>query len=170
MELGVDRRRQRMVASIIERKHTVIDHMLVADNGHIVDEVYDVLGEELDQATTPVLIFAVHLAVAEAATKTLTNMGYTAATVHGKMTKLRKNDVIEEFKAGKLQALVGTQTLATGTDGLDKVCDLLVILDDTDDGAMRRQLIGRIMPRGEATSQPHSNRVVRIVSEPIVQP
>jgi hypothetical protein len=42
--------------------------------------------------------------------------------------------------------------LATGTDGLDRVCDTLVILDDTDDDALRRQLIGRIMPRGDYVS------------------
>ena len=47
-----------------------------------------------------------------------------------------------------LDVLVGTATLATGTDGMDKVCDQLIILDDTDDDALRRQLVGRIMPRG----------------------
>ena len=65
-------------------------------------------------------------------------------------------------------ALVGTQTLATGTDGLDKMCDLLVILDDTEDNAMRRQLIGRIMPRGHATAVAHTNRVIRFMAEPAV--
>lgn len=167
---GVDRRREKMVGSIIERKHTVIDHMLVAPDGCLTTEVGELLVEGVMASDTPVLVFAVHLAVAQAAVKTLGYAQIEAGLVHGKMTKLRKNDVIEEFKAGKLRALVGTQSLATGTDGLDKVCDLLVIIDDTDDGSMRRQLIGRIMPRGEATSQPHSNRVVRIVSEPIVQP
>lgn len=167
---GVDRRREKMVGSIIERKHTVIDHMLVQEDGTLASEVGHFLVEGVSNAETPVLVFAVHLAVAEAATKTLVKAGLIAQTVHGKMTKLQKNDRLEVFKAGKMHALVGTQTLATGTDGLDKVCDVLVILDDTDDGAMRRQLIGRIMPRGEATSQPHNNRVVRIVSEPIVQP
>jgi hypothetical protein len=46
--------------------------------------------------------------------------------------------------------LVGTASLATGTDGLDKMCDSLIILDDTEDDSLRRQLVGRIMPRGEA--------------------
>lgn len=170
LELGVDRRRQRMVASIIERKHTVIDHMLVQDDGTLASEVGHFLVEGVENSETPVLVFAVHTAVAEAAVKTLEAAGISVGLAHGKMTKLRKNDVIEDFRAGRLRVLVGTQTLATGTDGLDKMCDVLLILDDTDDGAMRRQLIGRIMPRGEATSQPHENRVVRIVSEPIVQP
>ena len=32
------------------------------------------------------------------------------------------------------------------------MCDTLLILDDTDDDALRRQLIGRIMPRGDYVS------------------
>ena len=170
LSLGIDRRRERMVASIIERKHTVIDHMLVQEDGRLVTEVAELLVQAVDDAPTPTLVFATHTAVAHAAVKTLVTAQHIAQAVDGKMSKVRKNDAIEAFKAGKMHALVGTQTLATGTDGLDKVCDLLVIIDDTEDDAMRRQLIGRIMPRGDATSQPHTNRVVRIVSEPIVQP
>jgi hypothetical protein len=48
--------------------------------------------------------------------------------------------------------LIGTATLATGTDGLDKVCNTLFIVNDTDDDALRRQLIGRILPRGDSAS------------------
>ena len=44
----------------------------------------------------------------------------------------------------------------------------IVIIDDTEDNAMRRQLIGRIMPRGDAASIAHTNRVVRIVADPTV--
>ena len=49
------------------------------------------------------------------------------------------------------------------TDGLDKMCDWLIILDDTEDDAMRRQLIGRIMPRGLDTdaSGKHVYRVLQ---------
>jgi len=170
MTHGVDRRRERMVASIIERKHTVINHMLVTETGHLTDRVADLLREEVAAAPTPTLVFAVHKEVARAACRTLVAGGLIAEVVDGKMTKAAKNECIETFKAGRLHALVGTQTLATGTDGLDKVCDLLIILDDTEDDAMRRQLIGRIMPRGEATTTSHTNRVVRIVAEPSVAP
>jgi hypothetical protein len=61
-----------------------------------------------------------------------------------------------------LDVLVGTATLATGTDGLDKVCDTLIILDDTDDDSLRRQLVGRIMPRGTSTDA-SMKKVFRIV-------
>jgi hypothetical protein len=168
--LGVDRRRQRMVGSIIERKHTEIDHMLVTEENFLADPVADVLVQAVKDSPTPVLVFAMHKAVAHAAVNTLIAKNYVALSVDGQMSKVAKNDAIEDFKLGRMNALVGTQTLATGTDGLDKVCDTLVIIDDTEDNAMRRQLIGRIMPRGEATTTAHSNRVVRIVAEPSVAP
>ena len=152
------------------RKHTVINHMLVREDGQLTTEVAELLIQAVDESPTPVLVFAVHTAVAHAAVESLTLAGYDAVSVDGKMSKVVKNDAIEDFKAGKLAVLVGTQTLATGTDGLDRVCDLLVILDDTEDDAMRRQLVGRIMPRGEATTTTHSNRVVRIVASPTAVP
>ena len=168
--LGIDRRRRKMVGSIIERKHTVIDHMLVTPENFLHPAVASVLIPQIMDSPTPVLVFAVHTAVAEAAVNTLIKAKYVALAVNGKMSKVAKNEAIEDFKLGRMNALVGTQTLATGTDGLDKVCDTLVILDDTEDDAMRRQLIGRIMPRGEATTVAHSNRVVRIVAIPSVSP
>jgi superfamily II DNA or RNA helicase len=168
--LGVDRRRKKMVGSIIERKHTVIDHMLVRDDGHLATPVAELLVQAVDESPTPVLVFAVHTAVAHAAVETLRTAGKRADVVHGKMSKMTKNLIIDVFKDGQTDVLVGTQTLATGTDGLDKMCDLLVIIDDTEDDSMRRQLIGRIMPRGQATTSAHSNRVVRIVATPSVGP
>jgi superfamily II DNA or RNA helicase len=75
--------------------------------------------------------------------------------VTGDLSQKDKEHALNLFKSGHLHALVGTATLATGTDGLDKVCHTLIIVDDTDDDALRRQLIGRIMHRGagQATSQ-----------------
>ena len=162
---GVDRRRGRMVGSIIERKHTVTDHMLVTEENFLADEVAELLIREVKNAPTPVLVFAVHKAVAQAAVRTLVKAQYKTRMVHGEMSPAVKLAAIQDFRDGYLSALVGTQTLATGTDGLDKMCDVLVILDDTEDNAMRRQLVGRIMPRGHATAVSHTNRVVRIVAE-----
>ena len=167
---GVDRRRRRLLASIMERKHSVVDHMLVTDDGMLAPDALDVIVKTIEDAPTPVLVFAIHVEVAAAATRSLVERGYIAARVDGKMSKATKAEIIDTFKAGRLHALVGTQTLATGTDGLDKMCDVLVILDDTEDNAMRRQLIGRIMPRGHATSVPHTKRVIRIVPEALPGP
>jgi len=80
------------------------------------------------------------------------------AVVTGSTPAKQKAAYISAFKDGVLDVLVGTASLATGTDGMDKMCDHLVILDDTDDDALRRQLIGRIMPRGADTDA--SNKIV----------
>lgn len=61
--------------------------------------------------------------------------------------------------------LVATATLATGTDGLDKVCDTLLILQDTQDDSLRRQLIGRILPRGDGASK--TNHFHRLQLPPV---
>jgi mannose/fructose/N-acetylgalactosamine-specific phosphotransferase system component IIB len=50
------------------------------------------------------------------------------------------------------------------------MCNVLVIIDDTEDNSMRRQLIGRIMPRGHATTIAHTNRVIRVVPSTSVSP
>ena len=78
--------------------------------------------------------------------------------VTGKMTTHAKQHVVNQFKTGAFDILVGTASLATGTDGIDKMCDHLLIVDDTQDDAQRRQLIGRILPRGEDVDV--SNKVV----------
>jgi superfamily II DNA or RNA helicase len=166
LTIGLDRRRERMIGSGIEMKHSLVSHMLVTDKNFLTEEVTELLVKAINDAPTPVLVFAVHTQVAHAAARTLVDCGYIATAVTGTTTKFQKDEVIETFKAGRLHALVGTQTLATGTDGLDKMCDVLVILDDTEDNAMRRQLIGRIMPRGGATTEAHTNRVIRVVPEP----
>ena len=98
-----------------------------------------------------VLIYATHATVARALYQTLLPLGDEVALLTGSNLKAEKERVLALFKQGPCDILIGTATLATGTDGLDKVCDTLLILDDTDDDALRRQLIGRIMPRGEDT-------------------
>ena len=83
--------------------------------------------------------------------------------VTGALSGKRKQEAIDRFLTGRVPVLVGTASLATGTDGLDKVCDSLLILDDTDDDALRRQLIGRIMPRGVDSTSTHTKYVQRLV-------
>jgi superfamily II DNA or RNA helicase len=88
--------------------------------------------------------------VAEALARTYDRDGVKYGYVDGKVSARTKEERIEEFRRGKLDVLIGTATLATGTDGIDKVCDTMIILDDTDDDSLRRQLVGRILPRGES--------------------
>jgi hypothetical protein len=159
---GLNERAGRIIASQMEERHARINLGLVDDSGRLRSDVYDLLSTIAGMATTPMLVFANHSTVAEALDRSLYDHDVKSCTVTGSTPAKKKADRIEAFKSGVLDVLVGTATLATGTDGIDKMCDWLVILDDTDDDALRRQLVGRIMPRGLDTdaSGKHVYRVV----------
>ena len=146
---GLNRRTDRIMASQIEARHARVNLTLVDDSGKIRQDIYEILTDLVGAATTPSLVFAAHSTVADALGATLHKNWVKHAVVHGKTPAKKKAAYLDAFRDGVLDVLVGTATLATGTDGLDKVCDQLIILDDTDDDSLRRQLIGRIMPRGE---------------------
>lgn len=161
VDFGYDRRNHRMIASIMEGKHTTINQSLIDDDGLFDDdamgELYQLVGDE------PTLIFCNHKTVAKALGRSITKQkGWTHYVVHGETPLKMKEHAMREFIAGRYQVLVATASLATGPDGMDKVCDQLVIVDDTEDDALRRQLIGRIMPRGSDTDA-SNKRVHRLV-------
>lgn len=156
---GYDRRNHRIIASQMEERHTRRYQGLVNERGLIHDAVFDKLLDQMDGKA--VLIFANHETVASALARTFEHLRRHTLLVTGKTSKKDKDLQVNAFKDGQLDILIGTASLATGTDGLDKVCDTLVILDDTDDDALRRQLIGRIMPRGSDTDTSRK-RVVRL--------
>lgn len=157
-EFGYDRRNHRMIASQIEEKHVRRYQGLVHANGvvhaHILTHIMGLLN------TNPVLIYCNHSTVAEALAASLGG----ADLVTGDTSKKKKDYICQRFREGKVKILVGTASLATGTDGFDKVCDRLIIVDDTEDDALRRQLVGRIMPRGE-DSDATGKQVYRLVPE-----
>jgi hypothetical protein len=148
--LGYDDRSHRIMASIIEAKHKLIFNSLVDDKGFVRDGVYAELERLVDEASTPTLIYANHATVARALANNLNQNKVRHAVVTGATPAKKKEAYLSAFRDGGLNVLVGTASLATGTDGLDKMCDSLIILDDTEDDSLRRQLVGRIMPRGEA--------------------
>jgi hypothetical protein len=145
---GYNRRDHRMAASSMEMRHTTVQQKLIRPNGLLDEDVYEEILQIMEGEMKPVLVFANHATVATAFSLSLFKAGVEHALVDGSLTTKTKARIINEFRRGVLQILVGTASLATGTDGLDKVSDMLIILDDTDDDALRRQLIGRIMPRG----------------------
>lgn len=146
-DFGYDPIDHRLMASGIEEKHRVIQRSLI-EAGFLRPDIYDELGMLVGNATTPVLVFANHSTVADALGFTLHFHKVKHAVITGSTPAKKKAAYIAAFNAGVFDVLVGTASLATGTDGMDKVCDTLVILDDTEDPSLRRQLIGRIMPRG----------------------
>lgn len=122
---------------------------LKAGTGSLREEVGDWM---LDHIKLPTLVYADKTAIAQPAFEFLERHYNQVALLTGKTSKKRKEEIINNFRAGRIEVLVATATLATGTDGLDKVCDTLLILQDTQDDSLRRQLIGRILPRGAANT------------------
>lgn len=158
-QYGYDARRHRMVASIIEMAHTTRLQGLVDEDGYIYRPILD---DIKTHTCEPVLIYCNHATVAAAVARSFNRDGQDFGLITGETTKSMKDMILREFKQGKHPVLIGTASLATGTDGLDRMCHRLVILDDTDDDALRRQLIGRIMPRGDYVSVA-DKRVFRFV-------
>ena len=110
--------------------------------------VIDAVHDELDGGLDKIVLAYWHQDVGRILKEGLSKYGVTG--IDGSTSPKFKQQWLSEFINQKsFKFLIGTATLATGTDGIDKVCDHLIILDDTDDAALRRQVIGRIMPRGE---------------------
>ena len=145
-QYGYDARRHRMVASIIEHKHTARLQGLVDEDGFIHRPILD---DIKTHTCEPVLIYCNHATVAAALARSFNWDGQDFGLITGETTKSMKDTILQGFKQGRHPVLIGTASLATGTDGLDRMCHRLVILDDTEDDALRRQLVGRIMPRGD---------------------
>jgi superfamily II DNA or RNA helicase len=161
-ELGYDRRKHKMIGSIMEARHTARFQGLVGANGRLRPEVFEGPVADVLSKHKPVLIYCNRAAVAQALAYSMDHYCMKYAMVTGDTPKLLKHTIIHEFLAGHHDVLIGTATLATGTDGMDRVCDTLLILDDTDDDALRRQLIGRIMPRGDFVSTA-AKQVIRLL-------
>ena len=126
-------------------------NLLTSDLTHLKEGVFLQLKEVLHQfLDDKVLIFCNTATVAKAVHQTLLDADQYPIYMDGSTSPKFKQQWLNDFiNRESLKYLIGTATLATGTDGIDKVCDHLIILDDTDDAALRRQVIGRIMPRGE---------------------
>ena len=151
-EYGLSPFGPRLMASQIEARHTERRFNLVDANDLFRQSVYDELSRLVgDLPPTKVLMFCNSSRIAEALYQCLCSNGVPAGIITGKDTKKAKEAELRRFISGDMEVLVGTASIATGTDGIDKVSDLLILVDDTDDESLRRQIIGRILPRGTDT-------------------
>lgn len=164
-EYGIDRRRERIVASQMEDRHVRMRHLYLEHSGVPRFEVEDMLTQLVGEATGPVLMFCNSSTIAKALFAHVGQGNGRIALLTGEDSTQQKLAEIERFRRGGVDVLIGTATLATGVDGLDKVCDTLIIVNDTDDDSLRRQLIGRILPRG-ADADASGKHVYRLVVSP----
>ena len=148
-EYNLDTVQRRFVASLMEKTHrrrykSIIDE----ETGDPRKGVQEAITVRLTLPPKPVLIYCDHATIAERVAAWLDRTAMSTGLITGKTTPTAKKQLVELFKQGKLGVLVGTASIATGTDGIDKVCDTMIIVDDTNDDSLRRQLVGRILHRG----------------------
>jgi hypothetical protein len=149
-DYGYDERTHRMVASDMEKRHKRVNLRFIADDGYIRDEIWDAMIVQLYDLKLDdekLFIFCNHKTVAEALHRLAVQGGFTfLITGDTKDVHLEKTSFINVQHSAWL---IGTTAIATGVDGIDKVCRAMLILDDIEgDPSKRRQLIGRILPRG----------------------
>ena len=145
----LDTSQTRIMASQMELNHRITYLTRVnPETGELWRGVADQLFEYLNKEEKNYLIYCAHESVAAAVAKTL-DQDYQTYLITGKTSTAQKQDQVRGFVQSPTTAImVGTSSLATGLDGLDRVCDHLVIFDDiVGDAAKRRQLIGRVLPR-----------------------
>lgn len=158
---GLNERKNRLIASTMELKHTIVDLALVQDDGFLNEDAFKLL-VDARLLKEPTLVYAEHSSVALALSRTLRFHGIGHALVTGAFSTKLKLQELQRFRDGTVDILVGTSSLATGTDGLDKICHNLIILDDTQDNSLRRQIIGRILHRGVNSSPQISKSISRV--------
>lgn len=146
-----DSRTGLLMHSGMTRRVSWANHHYLKDDGSLRTEIIDWLDQYL--MNKPTLIYCDKTTIATPVFEWLfSQYPYEVALLTGKTSAKHKDEIINNFRAGRIGVLVATATLVTGTDGLDKVCDTLLILQDTQDDSLRRQLVGRILPRGDNTN------------------
>lgn len=159
-EYHLDDSRERVMASLMEIRQRR-SYRAIVDNDVIREEVFEQLSYLLGQSPegSPWLIFCNRKEIALRVAKEFeaSELGYVY--IDGDSSLKEKNAALADFLSGKVEYMIGTASMATGTDGIDKVCKQMIIVDDTPDDALRRQLVGRILPRGIVTPEDYVGRV-----------
>jgi len=148
---GYSRRKHRIMASDMEaRHHRKRLVMLNESETRLRDEIaLDLVSYMSRQETTKFLLYSWDKTIAKAAYESLALSKYQVNIITGDTVGVAIERAKQIFiNIGIPSVLIGTDALATGVDGIDTVCNHLIILDDTTDDSKRRQLIGRVLPRG----------------------
>ena len=65
-KFGYNKRADRIVASLMEERHALVNLSLVSDYGRLYDYVFDIVQQQIESQPTPTLVFAAHASIAEA--------------------------------------------------------------------------------------------------------
>ena len=150
-ELGYSGRKHRIMASQMEERwHRRRLILLQPEERELREEVIDALHAYIAPLARKFLLYSKDKIVAKAAVNSMErNTPYAVFVITGDTPTKQVPEIRDAFIHWDGPAvLVGTDAIAEGVDKLERVCDHLVILLDTDDDAKRRQFIGRVLPRG----------------------
>jgi hypothetical protein len=101
-------------------------------------------------AQGPTIVYSEYVAgMVDPIVTELRSHGITAERLTGEETEAQKRDLIRRFTRGEIHTLVGSRPLATGTDGLQRVCRNLVVASMPWTAANDDQLIGRLVRTGQ---------------------
>jgi len=148
-DYGYDSEIHKIMNSDMEKRHRRVNKQFINEVGlirgaHMID-MWGLFAKHPEHKKW--LIFCNHKTVAQALYKTAPDglmWKIDGDTPTGTVTSVLMN-----FIGTERGFLIGTTALATGVDGIDKTCHAMLILDDiVGDDSLRRQLIGRILPRG----------------------
>lgn len=106
------------------------------DNIRVVKEIIELAGNRKHW-----LFFCTGIAHAEHIRDILINFGITAATVTGKTPKKERDQILEDYTNGKIQAVTNANVLTTGFDYPD--IDLIAMLRPTMSPGLYIQMAGR---------------------------
>lgn len=151
---GLDIRRRIISNSDMQYRHLLQQHLYFDDMGSLRPSIRNCLERIiLGARSEKIMFFAESEKIAYAVYTWLNQSQYGGVRIitgsHNILSKAQKVDEFTQPQHG-VRFLVGTAAIGTGTDGLDDVCDTLVFVQDVwGDDSLRRQIVGRILPRGE---------------------
>jgi len=76
------------------------------------------------------------------------NLGFTTGTYTGEESTHAREINLKKFQSGELDILIGSKPIGTGVDGLQEICDRMIIITLPWTHAELQQLIGRIYRQG----------------------
>lgn len=149
-QYGYDSRTELLMHSLMTQRISKQYFQILEEEGNILrlrEQLLYWLEMLIASEPTHTLIFCEHETIARHVFDALDSPNVFLIT--GSMTKKKKDEILQEFlETDTKKVLIGTATLVTGTDGIDKVSNQLILFQDTPDDSLRRQLVGRILPRG----------------------
>ena len=87
------------------------------------------------------LIFCLNVQHAEYISREISKLGYNAAFIHGKMKYNKRQEILYDFKSGRIQVLTNCQLLTEGFD--EPTIEALILARPTQSKSLYCQMIGR---------------------------